>query len=109
MIPSIGSTLPRIDTARIGGTAGNNVAIAGAGAATASGQPDFASVMAQVTSEAVNTMKNAETVSVQGLNGQASTQAVVDAVMGAERTLQTAVTIRDKVVSAYQELSRMAI
>ena len=107
MIPSIGSTLPRIDTARIGGTAGNNVAIAGA--ATASGQPDFASVMAQVTSEAVNTMKNAETVSVQGLNGQASTQAVVDAVMGAERTLQTAVTIRDKVVSAYQELSRMAI
>ena len=43
------------------------------------------------------------------INGNASTQAVVDAVMNAERTLTTAVAIRDKVVAAYQELSRMAI
>lgn len=102
MIPSIGSALPRIDsTAGLGGV--------GAAPAAASGQPDFAAVMAQITGDAVNTVKGAETASVQGLSGQASTQAVVDAVMSAERTLQTAVTIRDKVVSAYQELSRMAI
>ena len=108
MIPSIGSALPRLDTTRIGNTTSNGVTMAGAGAA-AVGQADFSSVMAQVAGDAVRTMKNGEAVSVQGLSGNASTQAVVDAVMSAERTLQTAVTIRDKVVSAYQELSRMAI
>ena len=34
---------------------------------------------------------------------------VVDAVMSAEQTLQAAVAIRDKIVSAYLEISRMAI
>ena len=54
-------------------------------------------------------MKGAESTSIAGIQGNASTQAVVDAVMGAERALQTAVVIRDKVVAAYQEISRMAI
>jgi flagellar hook-basal body complex protein FliE len=34
---------------------------------------------------------------------------VVEAVMAAEQTLQTSVAIRDKVVSAYLEISRMSI
>jgi len=34
---------------------------------------------------------------------------VVEAVMSAEQSLQTAVAIRDKVVAAYQEIVRMAI
>ena len=105
MIPAIGSALSRIDTSRV--DSGMSTGLAG-GTANA-GQPDFASVMAQITSDAVGTVKNAEAVSVQGINGNASTQAVVDAVMNAERTLTTAVAIRDKVVAAYQELSRMAI
>lgn len=105
MIAAIGSVLPRIETSRIdsGLTSGSS-----GGAATA-GQPDFASVLSKVASDAVGTLKTAEIVSVQGINGQASTQAVVDAVMSAERTLTTAVAVRDKVVAAYQELSRMAI
>jgi flagellar hook-basal body complex protein FliE len=105
MIPAIGSALPRLDTARI--DSGMSAGLAGSSAKP--GQADFASVMAQVTNDAVGTIKNAEAVSVQGINGNASTQAVVDAVMNAERTLNTAVAIRDKVVAAYQELSRMAI
>lgn len=110
MIPSIGSALPRLDTTRVGDITSNGVTVAGAGtAAGPAGGADFSAVMAQVAGDAVRTMKNGEAVSVQGLSGNASTQAVVDAVMSAERTLQTAVTIRDKVVSAYQELSRMAI
>ena len=36
-------------------------------------------------------------------------QQVVEAVMAAEQTLQSAIAIRDKVVSAYLEISRMAI
>jgi flagellar hook-basal body complex protein FliE len=34
---------------------------------------------------------------------------VVDAVMNAQQTLQAAVAIRDKIVSAYLEVSRMSI
>ncbi|MBC8130926.1 MAG: flagellar hook-basal body complex protein FliE [Rhizobiaceae bacterium] len=107
MIPAIGSALPRIETNIIQGGLSTGLS-SGVGAA-ASGQPGFAEVMSKVASDAIGTMKNAEAVSVQGINGQASTQAVVDAVMNAERTLNTAVAVRDKVVAAYQELSRMAI
>jgi flagellar hook-basal body complex protein FliE len=51
----------------------------------------------------------AEIVSVQSLNGGFDPRAVADAVMSAERTLQTAVVIRDKLVAAYLDISRMAI
>ena len=57
----------------------------------------------------VDTLKHAEQVSVQALQGKADTREVVDAVMSAEQALQTAIAIRDKIVSAYLEVSRMAI
>ena len=37
------------------------------------------------------------------------TMKVVDGVMAAQRSLQTVLAIRDKAVSAYQEVARMAI
>ena len=40
----------------------------------------------------------------KGLMGE-----VADAVMSAEQSLQAAVAIRDKIISAYMEISRMAI
>ena len=55
------------------------------------------------------TLRNAEALSIAGVRGQASVQQVVDAVMTAEQSLQTAIAVRDKVVSAYLEISRMAI
>ncbi|MGP0058624.1 MAG: flagellar hook-basal body complex protein FliE [Beijerinckiaceae bacterium] len=77
------------------------------GAATA--PVDFGSVMAQVTQDAVGKLKSAEAMSISGLQGHASVQQVVETVMDAQSSLQTALAVRDKVVSAYQELSRMAI
>ena len=41
--------------------------------------------------------------------GDVSTREVVDSVMSAERSLQAAIAIRDKIVTAYLEVSRMAI
>ena len=41
--------------------------------------------------------------------GDVTTREVVDSVMSAERSLQTAIAIRDKIVTAYLEVSRMAI
>ncbi len=41
--------------------------------------------------------------------GEGSAQAVVEALAKAELALQTAVTIRDRVVEAYQEILRMPV
>jgi flagellar hook-basal body complex protein FliE len=54
-------------------------------------------------------MRKSEAVSIGGINGTAPLQDVVEHVMSAEQSLQTAIAIRDKVVSAYQEISRMPI
>jgi flagellar hook-basal body complex protein FliE len=50
-----------------------------------------------------------EAAAIQGLQGGMEPYKVVDSIMGAQRTLQSMLAIRDKAVSAYQEVSRMAI
>lgn len=70
---------------------------------------DFSQVLSTLTSSATSTLKTGEAVALAGMQGKASTQQVVSAVMEAEQTLQTAIALRDKAVAAYLELSRMAI
>jgi flagellar hook-basal body complex protein FliE len=70
---------------------------------------DFGSVLAQVTGDAVDSLKTGEATAISGIQGKASVQEVTKAVLDAQQSLQTAVAIRDKVVSAYQEVSRMSI
>ena len=104
MITGVGA----LDFKSIGGTASlfeGGAAAAGAASPTQS----FASVLADMASQAVGTMQNAEQVSIKALQGDADTREVVDAVMNAEQALQAAVAIRDKIVSAYMEISRMSI
>ncbi|MGE0212599.1 MAG: flagellar hook-basal body complex protein FliE [Parvibaculaceae bacterium] len=72
-------------------------------------QADFGRMLAEVANEGVQTLRQAEFSSLQSIRGKASVQEVVDAVMAAEQTLQAAIAVRDKMVSAYQELTRMAI
>jgi flagellar hook-basal body complex protein FliE len=85
---------------------------AGIGAAQAAGATagaDFASVLSDIASSSLQTVQAGEAAALSGLQGKASVQQVVEAVMSAEQTLQAAIAIRDKVVAAYQEISRMAI
>jgi flagellar hook-basal body complex protein FliE len=70
---------------------------------------DFGTMLSQLASNAANVVRQAEATSVAGIQGNATVQQVVEAVMSAEQTLQGAVAIRDKVVAAYLELSRMQI
>lgn len=70
---------------------------------------DFASLLGNAISEFGQKMRKSEAVSIGGINGTAPLQDVVEHVMSAEQSLQTAIAIRDKVVSAYQEISRMPI
>lgn len=69
----------------------------------------FESVMKQVTSDAIGTLKAGESASISAMQGKESTRRVVEALMSAEQALQTAVAVRDKVVQAYQEVVRMSI
>jgi len=69
----------------------------------------FDEVLKNVATETVNSLYKSEATAIAGINGKASIQQVVDQVMAAERTLQTTIAVRDKAVSAYQEITRMAI
>ncbi len=78
-------------------------------ATPAAGATDFGSVMADVANNTVDALKAGESAAVGGITGSRSVQSVVDAMLNAEQALQTAIAVRDKLVSAYQEISRMNI
>lgn len=78
-------------------------------AATGVAGPSFGSFLADAAKGALDSVKQGEAMSFAGIQGKADTREVVDAVMEANRTLQTAVALRDKVVSAYLEISKMQI
>jgi flagellar hook-basal body complex protein FliE len=71
--------------------------------------PGFSEVLQQLAKEAVDTTKGAEKASLQAVEGKADLQQVVNAVTAAELTVQTVTAVRDRVISAYQEILRMPI
>ncbi|MBP2447414.1 flagellar hook-basal body complex protein FliE [Rhizobium leguminosarum] len=77
------------------------------GTAGAANGMSFASVMGNMASDAVTSLKGAESMSFAGIKGTATTREVVDSMLQAEQTLQTAIAIRDKVVSAFLEVTKM--
>lgn len=72
-------------------------------------EASFSQVLQDTATDAVSSLNKAEAAAIDGLQGKAGTREVVDAIMQAERSMQTAIAIRDKLVSAYHELSRMQI
>ena len=79
------------------------------GAAQPAEGPSFDQALSQVVGSAIDTLKTGEAVAIQGVVGAAPPMKVVESVMAAQRSLQTVLAIRDKAVSAYQEIARMAI
>ncbi|ETX16295.1 flagellar biosynthesis protein [Roseivivax halodurans JCM 10272] len=78
-------------------------------AAPEPGGGDFAKLLGEATSSGLSQARAAETVMQEGLSGQQSTQAVVEATLQLESTVKMAVSIRDKLVEAYQEIMRMPV
>jgi flagellar hook-basal body complex protein FliE len=84
-------------------------------------QPDFTglqNVQPQVNASAgigdfatqlAETLRAGEQAAIAGVAGSLPLHQTVEKVLEAERTLSAAVSIRDKIVSAYLELSRMQI
>ncbi len=69
----------------------------------------FAEMVKDAANGAVSTMMEGERQSLQAAAGAADLNEVVMAVSKAEVTLQTVVSVRDKVINAYQEILRMPI
>lgn len=69
----------------------------------------FGTMLSETLGHTVGRLEHAEKLSLQALQGDVDTREVVDAVMSAEQTLQAAISIRDKIVTAYLEVSRMTI
>lgn len=70
---------------------------------------NFSQVLGDMATDAVNNVKQAEFMSFEGIKGTANTREVVDAVLAAEQSLQTAIAFRDKIVNAYLEITKMQI
>lgn len=87
------------------------------GANKASGLPsrseaageDFASMLRDAAATTIKTLKSSEAETLKAAAGKADINEVVMAVSQADITLQTVVTVRDRVIQAYQDILRMPI
>lgn len=70
---------------------------------------NFSSVLMNVMSHAAHSLEQGEIAATAGIEGTVPVQVVVERVLAAERALQAAVAVRDKIVSSYLEISRMQI
>jgi len=87
--------------------------LAEAGSGTARGVDEgaesFADTLARAAEDIARTVERGETTARAAVAGQGDAQAVVEALPATELALQTAVTLRDRVVEAYQEVLRMPV
>ena len=116
MIQSLTSATTRAALERLGQSYGSNASQTTSLDTQATGQaqgvksPSFDQVLAEVSGAVGNNLEKAESLSMQKMEGgDVSVREVVNSVMDAERSLNTAIAIRDKIVQAYLEISRMQI
>ena len=73
------------------------------------GKPSFKALVGEALDTARDTGYKAEAISTRGLAGKADLTEVVAAVGNAETALNTVVTVRDRVINAYQDIIKMPI
>jgi flagellar hook-basal body complex protein FliE len=95
---------------KIANTLGGLTGVAGAADVTkAKGASGFGAMLGEALQNTVDAQKTAEATSVKAVAGKADVTDVVTAVTNAEVALDTVVALRDRVISAYQEILRMPI
>ena len=108
---SIDTTIAPVDTAiknttdltRVGDVNGVNKP------GTVTSEVGFGDTLKTASTNFVAVLNKAEATSIAGIKGDASTYEVASSVMEAERTLKMTIAVRDKIVAAYLEISRMQI
>ena len=79
------------------------------GVAAKDAGPSFAKFVKDAAATGIDQLHQSERISAAAVVGKADLTEVITAVTNAELTLQTATSVRDKVVQAYQEILRMPI
>ncbi|MEL6619138.1 MAG: flagellar hook-basal body complex protein FliE [Pseudomonadota bacterium] len=77
--------------------------------ATQPGEGDGGSVFGALANDFASTLAKSEQVAQQAMVGDADPHALVQALAQTELAVETAVTVRNKVVEAYQEILRMPV
>ena len=70
---------------------------------------DFAKMLAQQVQGVVDTGKTSDTMAMDMVNGKANVVDMVTALSETEIAIESMVTVRDRVISAYEEIMRMPI
>ena len=81
----------------------------GLGSTVTDGLAKTASHIAEAGSDFTKVLSAGEAAAIGGVTGEVPIYQAIEKVLEAERAVQAAVTIRDKIVSAYLEISRMQI
>ncbi|MEM7240175.1 MAG: flagellar hook-basal body complex protein FliE [Pseudomonadota bacterium] len=82
---------------------------AGASDPSQAQKPAADETFAKTAAGFIETLRTGENTAMAGMAGTADPHSVVAALASAELAVQTAVTVRDKVVEAYQEILRMPV
>ena len=87
------------NTAKVGNKAG------------VSGNDDvtFSDFLRAKTEESIDTLRAGEKMAAKAVTEEADLTDVVEAVTAAELTLQTVISVRDRLISSYQDIMRMPI
>lgn len=71
--------------------------------------PSFGETLAAAARQTIVGLQQSEKTAAAGMVGKADPHSVVEALAATELALETAVTVRDRVVEAYQEILRMPV
>ncbi len=90
---------------------GNSAASTGtdAGSVGATGGGSFSDTLKNAISDSIDTLKTGEKAATSAALGKESLATAVTAIANAESTLTLVAGIRDKIIAAYQEISRTTV
>ena len=95
------------DASRIAERILQETKVPSASASEAPSQASFSSLVGESLRKSAATGYNSEAVATRALAGKADVTDVVTAVSNAELALNTVVAVRDRVISAYQDIIKM--
>jgi flagellar hook-basal body complex protein FliE len=72
-------------------------------------KPSFTGMVENFLNNSISSVKKAEALTAKSVTGEVNTEDLAIAVANAEVSLRTLIAIRDRVVSAYQDILRMPI
>ena len=71
--------------------------------------PSFADTLKNAAGASMDAVKKSEATAMNAVRGDASMQDVVQATIAAELAVESAVSVRNKIIESYQEIMRMPI